>query len=182
MRVESRGRARALQALYAWDMRSGEDLSRVAVRVWDDLAVAPDERKFAGGIVKAYAGAREKLDADLMEVTENWRLERIGARCPLRTAQVVSTAGGSAQGDLHSVRLLQPREPLVVVAHLDAEENVADLVDAGAAGQGIGACRDCGLGFCLHGEPRKAEHSMGPCLRAAVAGATPSQRVSDSRL
>ena len=79
MRVESRGRARALQALYAWDMRSGEDLSRVAVRVWDDLAVAADERKFAGGIVRAYAGSREKLDADLMEVTDNWRLERIGA-------------------------------------------------------------------------------------------------------
>lgn len=95
MRVESRGRARALQALYAWDMRSGEDLSRVAVRVWDDLAVAPDERKFAGGIVKAYAGAREKLDADLMEVTDNWRLERIGAieRSVLRLGAAELTRG-----------------------------------------------------------------------------------------
>jgi len=79
MRVESRGRARALQALYAWDMRSGEDLTGVAVRVWDDLAVSPEERKFAGGIVRTFAHSQDKLDAALMAVTDNWRLERIGA-------------------------------------------------------------------------------------------------------
>ena len=44
MRVETRARARALQALYAWDMRDGEPLERVATQVWDDLAVAPEER------------------------------------------------------------------------------------------------------------------------------------------
>jgi N utilization substance protein B len=79
MRIESRGRARALQALYAWDMRSGEDLTGVAVRVWDDLAVSPEERKFAGGIVRTFAASQATLDADLMAVTDNWRLERIGA-------------------------------------------------------------------------------------------------------
>jgi N utilization substance protein B len=79
MRVESRGRARALQALYAWDLRSGEDLTRVAVRVWDDLAVSPEERKFAGGIVRTVAASHEALDKALMEVTDNWRLERLGA-------------------------------------------------------------------------------------------------------
>lgn len=79
MRVETRGRARALQALYAWDMRAGQDLTRVAVRVWDDLAVSPEERKFASGIVRTVASAHEELDAALMAVTDNWRLERIGA-------------------------------------------------------------------------------------------------------
>ncbi|HEY0241205.1 MAG TPA: transcription antitermination factor NusB [Gemmatimonadaceae bacterium] len=79
MRVESRGRARALQALYAWDLRTGEDLTRVALKVWDDLAVAPDERKFAGGIVRTFAAAHADLDAGLIAVTDNWRLERIGA-------------------------------------------------------------------------------------------------------
>jgi N utilization substance protein B len=79
MRVESRGRARALQALYAWDLRAGEDLTKVAVRVWDDLAVSPEERKFAGGIVRTVAGSHAELDADLMAVTDNWRLERLGA-------------------------------------------------------------------------------------------------------
>lgn len=79
MRIESRGRARALQALYAWDLRSGEDLTRVAIRVWDDLAVSPEERKFAGGIVRTVAASHEALDKALMEVTDNWRLERLGA-------------------------------------------------------------------------------------------------------
>jgi len=79
MRVESRGRARALQALYAWDLRGGEDLDRVAVSVWDDLAVSPEEREFAAGIVQTVAGAHEELDTALMAVTDNWRLERIGA-------------------------------------------------------------------------------------------------------
>ena len=79
MRVESRGRARALQALYAWDLRAGEDLTRVAVKVWDDLNVAADERTFAGGIVRTVAASHEALDAEIMAVTDNWRLERIGA-------------------------------------------------------------------------------------------------------
>ena len=56
MRVESRGRARALQALYAWDVRPGQDLAKVAVRVWDDLAVSPEEREFAGAIVRTVVG------------------------------------------------------------------------------------------------------------------------------
>jgi N utilization substance protein B len=79
MRIETRGRARALQALYAWDMRVGQDLTRVAVRVWDDLAVSPEEREFAGGIVRTVASAHAELDAALVAVTDNWRLERIGA-------------------------------------------------------------------------------------------------------
>jgi len=79
MRVESRGRARALQALYAWDVRPGEDLYKIADRVWFDLAVSPEERKFASGIVKTFAGSQQELDEGLVDVTDNWRLERIGA-------------------------------------------------------------------------------------------------------
>ena len=51
-RLETRGRSRALQALYAWDVRPGQDLGRVAAMVWDDLAVAPDERTFAGQLIQ----------------------------------------------------------------------------------------------------------------------------------
>ena len=79
MRFESRGRARALQALYAWDIRPGQDLYKVADRVWFDLAVSPEERQFASGIVKTYARAQQQLDDRLIDVTDNWRLERIGA-------------------------------------------------------------------------------------------------------
>ena len=52
-RLDARGRglrraarARALQALYAWDMRGhgSAELERVATQVWDDLAITPEER------------------------------------------------------------------------------------------------------------------------------------------
>ena len=87
-RVESRARARALQALYAWDLRGERGLDRVATQVWDDLSVAPEERRLAGLLVGAVARSHTALDAELAEVTTNWRLERLGAieRSVLRLA------------------------------------------------------------------------------------------------
>jgi N utilization substance protein B len=54
-------------------------LYKVADRVWFDLAVSPEERQFASGIVKTFARAQQQLDNGLVDVTDNWRLERIGA-------------------------------------------------------------------------------------------------------
>jgi transcription antitermination protein NusB len=94
-RVETRARARALQALYAWDMRGGKELERVASQVWDDLAITPEERRVAGPIVRYVAQRQRELDAELAEVTTNWRLERIGAveRCVLRMAAAELSIG-----------------------------------------------------------------------------------------
>lgn len=78
-RVESRARARALQALYAWEMRGGPELGRVATEVWDDLAVPADERQVAGILVRTVRDEVTEIDAELGEVTRNWRLERLGA-------------------------------------------------------------------------------------------------------
>lgn len=88
IRVESRARARALQAIYAWDMRGERDLERVSAQIWDDLVVGPDERKIASLLVRTLHEERKTLDRDLAEVTTNWRLERIGAieRSVLRLA------------------------------------------------------------------------------------------------
>jgi N utilization substance protein B len=85
-RLETRGRARALQALYAWDVRDGVPLDRVAALVWDDLVVAPEERAFAGALLRIIIAQGADLDAELAEVTTNWRIERLGAieRCVLR--------------------------------------------------------------------------------------------------
>jgi transcription antitermination protein NusB len=85
-RLETRGRARALQALFAWDVREGTPLDRVAALVWDDLQVAPDERAFADALLGILTAQGAALDAELREVTTNWRLERLGAieRCVLR--------------------------------------------------------------------------------------------------
>ncbi|MDQ6612179.1 MAG: hypothetical protein M3Y64_07075, partial [Gemmatimonadota bacterium] len=87
-RLETRGRARALQALYAADMRDFTQLKRIAAQVFDDLSIAPEERVFASALIATVAEHRLALDAALTAVTENWRFERIGAieRSVLRVA------------------------------------------------------------------------------------------------
>src|SRR5437870_948629 len=95
-RVETRARARVLQALYAWDVRSGAEarhngdgtpsLERVATQIWDDLAIAPEERQRAGLLVRTLVVHGAELDRQLSDVTTNWRLDRLGVidRCVLR--------------------------------------------------------------------------------------------------
>lgn len=87
-RVETRARARVLQALYAWDLRDEQPIERVATQIWDDLSVAPDERRLAGFLVQTISLHGNELDKELAEVTTNWRLERLGVidRCVLRLA------------------------------------------------------------------------------------------------
>ena len=96
-RLETRARARALQALFAWDVRTGAPLDRVAALVWDDLEVAPDERAFAGALLQILQARGAELDAELTEVTTNWRLERLGAieRCVLRLGAAELSQGST---------------------------------------------------------------------------------------
>lgn len=97
-RLETRARSRALQALYAWDARGqGADLAAVAERVWDDLMVGPEERRFAQALLRVLLADRVAMDADLEAVTTNWRLERLGAieRCVLRLAAAELQQGGT---------------------------------------------------------------------------------------
>lgn len=88
MRIESRARARALQAIYAWDLRGEQDLERVSSQIFDDLLVASDERKIASLLLRTLQAERAGLDRQLAEVTTNWRLERLGVieRSTLRLA------------------------------------------------------------------------------------------------
>ncbi|BAH38517.1 antitermination protein NusB [Gemmatimonas aurantiaca T-27] len=87
-RMETRGRARALQALYAADLRDLTQVKRIATTVFDDLAIDPAERLFASRLIATVADRGAVLDAALVEVTANWRLERLGAieRSVLRLA------------------------------------------------------------------------------------------------
>jgi N utilization substance protein B len=96
-RLETRGRARALQALYAWDLRDGQPLDRVALLLWDDLEVAPEERAFADALLRIIQAQGTDLDAELGEVTTNWRIERLGAieRCVLRLAAAELSQGST---------------------------------------------------------------------------------------
>lgn len=96
-RLETRGRARALQALYAWDLRDGQPLDRVALLLWDDLEVAPEERAFADALLRIVQAQGKELDGALGEVTTNWRIERLGAieRCVLRLAAAELSQGST---------------------------------------------------------------------------------------
>jgi len=88
MRVESRARARALQALYAWELRGSQDLGRIANELFDDLLVGEDERRIASLLLQTAREHLTELDGDLSSVTTNWRLDRVGVveRCALRLA------------------------------------------------------------------------------------------------
>ncbi|HET9798032.1 MAG TPA: transcription antitermination factor NusB [Gemmatimonadaceae bacterium] len=95
MRDETRARARVLQALYAWEMRGGTSLERVASEVWDDLALTPEIRRIAEPILRTVARRQHEADAELADITTNWRLERVGAveRCVLRMAAAELSIG-----------------------------------------------------------------------------------------
>jgi N utilization substance protein B len=95
-RLETRARSRALQALYAWDVREPRvSLPRIAAQVWDDLAVPADERQLAGALVRIVTDQGVALDRALADVTTNWRLDRLGAieRSVLRLAAAELTLG-----------------------------------------------------------------------------------------
>lgn len=98
VRLETRGRSRALQALYAWDVRgTPADLARIAMLVWDDLAIPPDERAFALALIQLVAVERAEIDRELSDVTTNWRLDRLGhiERSVLRLAAAELMQGGT---------------------------------------------------------------------------------------
>ena len=88
IRVRRRARARALQALYAWDLVPGAGLVRVSERLFADLAIGPDERSIAEPLIARAAASISEIDRDLAAVTTNWRLERLSAidRSVLRLA------------------------------------------------------------------------------------------------
>jgi N utilization substance protein B len=69
-------------------MRGQQDLERLAERVWDELAVGAEERRLAAALIHIIAVRGAEVDRSLKEVTENWRMERLGAieRSVLRLA------------------------------------------------------------------------------------------------
>ena len=93
---------RVIQALYAWESGTEQDLARVAERVWDDLAVGAEERAYAGRILRFLLARRQEIDRTLAAVTTNWRLGRLGVieRSVLR----------AAAGELAMQRALPPGE------------------------------------------------------------------------
>ncbi|HEX9565795.1 MAG TPA: transcription antitermination factor NusB [Gemmatimonadaceae bacterium] len=94
-RLRRRARARALQAVYAWDLVPDGGLAAVSERLWRHLAVGPDERAIAAPLVSDLTASLAEIDGDLAAVTTNWRLGRLSAidRSVLRLAAAELRAG-----------------------------------------------------------------------------------------
>jgi N utilization substance protein B len=78
-RTERRGRARALQALYAHEMRGTGSLMRTATLMFDDLSVSPREREVAVQLLQALGDDASRFDPQIAAVMANWRFSRLGA-------------------------------------------------------------------------------------------------------
>lgn len=78
LRAETKIRARALQLLYAWELQERPPIDRVVVRLLTGNPVW--RRSVEGGepLAGAVADRVTELDAEIEEVADNWRLERIG--------------------------------------------------------------------------------------------------------
>jgi N utilization substance protein B len=77
-----------LQALYAWNIAQDGPLRQVAGRLWDDMAVGPEERGFAAPLIGLIEQHGEQIEQAVEAVTTNWRMDRIGRieQCALRLA------------------------------------------------------------------------------------------------
>ncbi len=78
LRVETRARARALQVLYAWELQGRPDVGRVAPNVLALCARANGWRGTVETMVAAIVARVDDIDAQIADVAEHWRLERIG--------------------------------------------------------------------------------------------------------
>lgn len=77
-RLESRGRARTLQLLYALEMGSGLPVDRVASGLARLTGPEPAVLDFAEGLASRVVANRSALDRHAAAAAENWRLDRIG--------------------------------------------------------------------------------------------------------
>ncbi len=81
-RLRRRARARAIQALYAWDLAGRTNdalLEPYADRLWTDLAVAREERDVAYRVIHVVQARMADIDSGIAAATRNWRIGRLGA-------------------------------------------------------------------------------------------------------
>ena len=78
-RPERHARARALQVLYAADLRDDANVESITNNMFDDLGVPLAERRLAESLIRTVVQRAAEIDDALKRVTANWRLDRIGA-------------------------------------------------------------------------------------------------------
>lgn len=80
MGSRTKARARALQVLYAWELRGGsEPLQRVKreLRVPERRPRDPEVEEYTDLLLAAVERHREELDGRIEALTQNWRLSRL---------------------------------------------------------------------------------------------------------
>ena len=78
LRTETKTRARALQLLYAWEVRGKPPIQRVAGDILGWSGRWPAHFDAAEHKATAISLAVPKLDEEISEAADNWRLDRIG--------------------------------------------------------------------------------------------------------
>lgn len=76
IRSETRGRARALQLLYAWELRDRPDIEIVAQGFF--TVGCAHQRKPGVHLATRVIDGLDELDSDIELAIEGWRLERVG--------------------------------------------------------------------------------------------------------
>lgn len=106
-RQRRRARARAVQAVYAWDVAHEGSVVGVTQRVWDDMSLGTAERAFAEPLIRMIELRGGEIDAQLADLTTNWRLERVGAieRAVLRVGAAELLWGGSERREFTPPRV-----------------------------------------------------------------------------
>jgi N utilization substance protein B len=77
IRLETRGRARALQLLYAWET-TGRPVAALVSGLGRLTGPQPMVLDFAERVAAGVSGDTATLDRELARATEHWRLERLG--------------------------------------------------------------------------------------------------------
>lgn len=76
-RAETKARARALQMLYAWELKGRPDMAVVARRM-PAGGLGVRQRAEASRLASAVVKDVTELDKDIADAANNWRFERIG--------------------------------------------------------------------------------------------------------
>jgi N utilization substance protein B len=79
LRIETKGRARALQLLYAWEMQGEPPLPEIAAGLSRLTGPEPRILGRAEALAVEVASQLDSIDAEAARGAENWRLERIAA-------------------------------------------------------------------------------------------------------
>lgn len=80
LRLETRGRARALQILYAWELQGRRPgIHQVATGLARITGPEPRVLDRAEALANAVAAEVDSLDRETQRAADNWRLERLGS-------------------------------------------------------------------------------------------------------